>query len=137
MIKILLTLLIGLSSTFFTNGATAQNQPLACQVDKNAGLAWENGQLITKTFIPFASKFILVQAGNTLTTDSVAKVLRTSAGVSCRYPGNSIECTDTSGGALYFDPKTLKGGVAQLLGSTEEGNRRDSVTVQVFSCTPF
>ena len=135
--KIPLTLLIALSSTLFTNGATAQNQPLACQVEKNAGLAWENGQWITKTFIPFTSKFILVQAGNTLTTDSVAKVLRTKLDVSCRYPSNSIECTDKNGGALFFEPKTLKGGVAQLLGSTEEGNQRDTVSVQVFSCTPF
>ena len=129
--------MIALSSILFTNEATAQNQPLACQVEKNAGLAWENGQWITKTFIPFASNFILVQAGNTLTTDSVAKVLRTRLGVSCRYPSNSIECTDTAGGALFFEPKTLKGGVAQLLGSTLEGNQRDSVSVQVFSCTPF
>jgi hypothetical protein len=135
--KIPITLLIALSSALFTNGAAAQNQPLACQVEKNAGLAWENGQWITKTFIPFTSKFILVQAGNTLTMDSVAKVLRTTSDVSCRYPGNSIECTDRSGGALFFEPKTLKGGVAQLLGSTEEGNQRDTVTVQVFSCTRF
>jgi len=133
--KISLNFLIALSSTFFTNGATAQNQPLACQGEAAAGLNWEGGRWATKSFI--TSKFILVKSGNTLTLDSVAKVLSTISNVNCRYIRNGIECTDTSGGALYFDPKTLKGGRVQLLGSTSEENQRDSVSVEVFSCTSF
>ena len=133
--KIPLTLLIALSSTLFTNEATAQNQPLACQVEAAAGLAWENGRWVTRTFID--GKFILVQSGNTLTKDSIAKAFTIPAAVNCRNNTKYIECTNEYGEALFFNPKTLKGGTAYLFGSINEGNVRDSVSVRAFSCTPF
>lgn len=134
--KIPVTLLILLCSVFFTNGAIAQNKPLACQVDASAGLKWENGKWVVKSFV--TDKFILVQTGNTLTTDSVGKALRaTPANVFCRHLYPQIDCTDSSGGGLYFDPRVLRGGISQLIGSTNSGSDRDTVTVQVFSCTAF
>ena len=136
MIKIPLTLLIALCSTLFTNGATAQNQPLACQVEAAAGLRWENGRWDTKTFVE--TKFILVQAGNTLTTDSVAKVMISfPPDVTCKNDMVRVQCADLSGGVLFFDKKTLKGGTAMLFGSISPADRKDTVAVQVFSCTPF
>ena len=134
--KIPVALLILLCSVLFTNGAIAQNKPLACQVDASAGLNWENGRWVTKSFV--TNKFILVQAGNTLTTDSVAKALKaTLKNVSCRNAYPQIDCTDVSGGGLYFDPRVLRGGISQLIGSTDSGSVRDTVTVEIFSCTPF
>lgn len=134
--KLQFTLLIILSSAISTNGAMAQNKPLACQVDASAGLKWENRRWVTKTFLE--NKFILVQTENTLTTESASKALSSfSMGVSCRSTSRDILCTDTAGGSLYFDPKTSRGGISQLLGSTSAGDTRDTVTVQIFSCTPF
>ena len=134
--KLQITLLIVLSSIIFTNIAIAQNRPFACQVDASAGLKWESRRWVTKTFE--ATKFILVQSGNTLTADSASKALVTaSILVSCKNTSAEILCTDEGGGSLYFDPKTMKGGVSQLFGSTNDGDRRDTVTVQVFSCAPF
>jgi hypothetical protein len=134
--KMPVALLILLCSVFFTNGAIAQNKPLACQVDAAGGLKWENGKWVNKNFE--TRKFILVQAGNTLTTDSVGKALDAPPLlVSCRNVNPQIDCTDWSGGGLFFDPRVLKGGISQLLGSTNSGALRDTVTVQIFSCTPF
>ena len=125
-----------LGSLFFASGVAAQNKPLACQSDAAAGLKWENGRWVTKSFEQ--SKFILVQASNTLTIDSVGKALTaTPSGVSCRNDFTEIHCTDNSGGGLYFDSRSLKGGISQLFGSINEGVKRDTVTVQIFSCTPF
>ena len=134
--KLQITLMIVLSSVFFTNGATAQNKPLACQTEAAAGLAWESGRWVTKSFVTV--KFILVQTGKTLTTDSIAKALNSPASqITCRNINPQIECTDLSGGSLFFNPPTLNGGISQLLGSTISSAVRDTVTVQIFSCTPF
>lgn len=136
--KLRITLMIMFGSFFFMNGAIAQNKPLACQVDASAGLKWENERWQTKNFE--LSRFILVQARNTLTVDSVGKVLGARPiNVSCRNidPLEKVECTDASAGSLYFDLKTFKGGISQLHGSVDTSALRDTVTVQIFSCTPF
>lgn len=134
--KLQITLLIVLSSIFFTNGAIAQNKPLACQVEAAAGLLWENGRWVTKSFV--RSKFILVQTGNTLTLASVGKVLAAPPEmVTCRNTKHEIECTSEVGGGLYFDSRTLNGGISMLFGSTNSSDERDTVTAKVFSCTAF
>ena len=115
----------------------AQNKPLACQVDAAAGLEWENGRWITARFV--RNNFILVQAGNNLTNESVAKVLnvRNPKYITCRYSDPEITCFDPFGQTLFFDPTALRGGKSRLLGSTSVQVERDSVAVEVFSCTPF
>ncbi len=136
--KIPLALLIFLCSVFFTNGAVAQNKPLACQVEEAAGLDWENGRWVTTKFV--TSKFILVQAGNNLTNESIAKVLNNPdpKQITCRYSAPEFTCFDHAGQTLYFNPISLKGGKSRLFGSTQVGtNRRDSVAVEIFSCTAF
>ena len=119
--------------------AQAQNKPLAFQAEAAAGLQWENGRWATSTFKPRSPKFILVQAGMVLTADSVAKTLSSvSSFVTCKNNTSlHIECTDMMGGSLFFDPETLNGGISQLYGSINSGAKRDTVTVQIFSCTPF
>ena len=135
--KTQITLMIVLSSIFITNGAIAQNKPLACQVEKAAGLDWVNGRWVTKTFDVDTAKFILVQEKDGLTRDSAAKALDTFPNqVSCRTD-SQFTCFDNLGASLYFDPKTLNGGISQLYGSISKGIKKDSVTVRVFSCTPF
>jgi len=141
--KLQIALLIVLSSAFVTNGAIAQNKPLACQNDEVAGLDWESGRWVVKRF--FLKKFILVQAGQTLTTASVATALvpkpenQFPDQITCNTAphGRHISCTDSVGRSLYFDLKTLKGGIAKVFGATQTDAERDSVSVEVFSCTPF
>jgi hypothetical protein len=133
----LMTLITVAISFLSTNTALAQNKPLACQEEAVAGLKWENGKWETRTFFS-DGKFILVQTKDGLTADSVAKAVNASPNrISCKNDGIQIGCQDLSGGNLYFDPTTLKGGISQLLGATTTGTRRDTVTVTVFSCTPF
>jgi hypothetical protein len=72
--KIHITLLIILSSVFFSAGAVGQNKPLACQTEADAGLSWDYGRWVTKTFN--GSKFILVQTKDGLTGESVGKALK-------------------------------------------------------------
>ena len=135
--KLQITFMIVLGSFFFTNGVIAQNKPLACQVEKAAGLDWVNGRWVAKTFDVNTPKFILVQAKDGLTRDSAAKALDTyPSEISCRSD-SQFTCFDNLGASLYFDPKTLNGGISQLYGSIASGTKKDSVTVRVFSCTPF
>ena len=136
--KAKITVMIVFSSIILTNGAIAQNKPLACQTEATAGLKWESGQWITKSFTAIRPRFILVQAGNTLTTDSVGRALGANpVNVSCRNAWERIECTDTTGGSLLFDPKKLKGGISQLFGVLSDETEKDTVTVQNFFCNPF
>ncbi|MDC0112422.1 hypothetical protein OAH95_00725 [Burkholderiaceae bacterium] len=137
--KKIIALLTVFSSIFFSAGATAQNQPLACQTDTTAGLSWENRQWRVSSFV--AEKFILVKTSNGLTNESVAKAIHTIANmVHCRdLPNERIGCIDEFGGALFFSTVTLKGGVSQLNGAAHSDDRsnKDKVTVAAFSCTPF
>ena len=130
-------LLILASSLLSTNTASAQNKPLACQVDEAAGLDWTNGRWSSSLFK--TQKFILVQAGNTLTTESVAKAINNQSpnSISCRYSAPEITCFDPAGRMLYFNPQVLKGATSRLFGSTMGGANRDSVMVEIFSCIPF
>jgi len=136
--KIHFTLLIALSSVFFSAGAIAQNQPLACLSDESAGLSWKNGKWVVSSFVP--TKFILVQTKDGLTSESVAKAIDALVeNVMCRsnYNKTLITCHDPHGGFLMFSPKNLKGGISQLMGATLTGNSRDTPTLTAFSCTPF
>ena len=124
---------------FFTNGALAQNKPLACQDVASGGLNWENGRWVILAFKP--DKFILVLEGNTLTKESVGKAFNmsaiTSSQISCSTRSSLISCTYYSK-QLMFDPKTLNGGISSLLGSTmEDGSYKDSIFVKAFSCQPY
>ena len=139
--KIHITLLIILSSVFFSAGAIAQNKPLACQVDKSAGLYWKNGQWATTSFT--TGKFILIQTKDGLTTESVAKVFKTDqSDVVCMNLGRAlpnINCTSWYGESLVFDPKNLNGAITRVLGALmpSTAKSRDTLSVEAFSCTPF
>ena len=132
----MLRLLVAMMIIFLTTIAVAQNKPLACQVDAHAGLDWENGRWKTKNFT--TKRFILVQSGDTLTLESVAKALGNSSTLTIKCD-NSLEitCNDIFGSHLIFHLRTLKGALTHTFGATQNGNERDSVAVGVFSCTPF
>jgi hypothetical protein len=130
-------LLILASSLLSTNTALAQNKPLACQTDAVGGLEWENGRWGISSYA--SQKFILVQTKEGLTKDSAAKAMNIGEFpqlVSCKKD-ETVTCFDSLGGHLLFDPKTLKGGIAMLFGSISTKTKKDSVSVRVFSCTPF
>jgi hypothetical protein len=137
--KTALMTLITLAISFLsTNTALAQNKPLACQQDASGGLKWENGKWVSAKFVS-NYKFILVQTNDSLTPDSVAKALGHDYvnQVSCGKNTIRISCQDKTGGNLFFDPKTMKGATSQLFGSTSNNPDRDTVSVDVFFCTPF
>lgn len=133
----ILSFLIFLSSILCTNGAIAQNKPLACQIDTANGLSWHNSRWVNYNFP--TGKFILVQTKDTLTIESVANAIDAiPSHVSCRTsPISIISCNDFTGGNIIFDPKTLKGGISQIFGATMIAERRDTVSVKPFSCANF
>ena len=138
MAKTHITLLVILSSVFFSAGAIAENKPLACQGDAAAGLIWENGKWEPRAFN--TEKFILVQTKDGLTNESIAKALRFThpEDVVCRNFVSVISCTNKTGMHLYFDSKNLTGGISRLLGNTgRDIASRDTLSVNAFSCTPF
>lgn len=130
-------LIVLLCSLFITNVATAQNKPFACQGEAAAGVNWENGRWITTKFE--TRKFVLVQAGNLLTKESVAKAFESTDinSVNCSFSYPDITCSLSLGRMLYFNQVSLRGATSALFGSVSLGNKRDSVAVEVFSCTPF
>ena len=133
--KIPFALLIFFCSMFFTDGAIAQNKPLACQTDAVGGLEWENGRWVIRSYV--AQKFILVQTNEGLTKASVGTALKIIPELVTCQKNETVSCFDELGGHLLFDPKTLTGGIAILYGSISTKSNRDSVTVRVFSCTAF
>lgn len=129
LLSILLMTLAGVS-------AQAQNKPLACQDDAASGLNWDKGRWATSVFK--TSKFILVQEGNTLTRESVARAMDASPiQITCSNDDYRISCNAIYN-FLYFDPRTLKGGISGLMGSTmPDGNYKDSIYVRAFTCQPY
>ena len=69
-----------------THTAFAQRTPLACQVEAAGGLKWDSGRWIAVRFQE--NKFILVQDGPSLTSDSAAKALQASS-ASCTEIGRA------------------------------------------------
>ena len=131
-LSVFMMMLIGVS-------VQAQNKPLTCQDIAAGGLNWENGRWVTSTFNE--DKFILVQEGNTLTKESVGKAIRGDivpfSRISCSAVGSLISCNSFSR-QLIFDPKTLKGGISALFGSSmQDGSNKDSIYVKAFSCQPY
>jgi hypothetical protein len=86
----------------------------------------------------FGHACILVETKDGLSIDSVAKATGND------YPqlitcinGPRSTCFDSLGSNLFFDHKNLKGGYAMMFGSIDDGTKKDSVLVGVFSCTQF
>ena len=128
---------IGLMLASLSMFTYAQRTPLACQGDRAAGLAWEQGKWIVSGFN--SDKFILVKDGRSLTIDSIAKALEApSEFVRCEVNAGLVTCFDGFGGSLFFSHASNKGGISQLNGATSNSaSKKDTVTVQAFTCTPF
>lgn len=131
-----LTLLASLS---LSTGANAQRIPLACQTEEVGGLQWQSGRWVASTFN--SQKFVLIQEGETLTTESAVKALGGNRATCKATLIGLISCEDSFGGYLYFSPKTKAGTIAQLtggaMGNMNKGNKPDSLTIGPFVCQAF
>lgn len=128
---------IGLLLASLSMFTYAQRTPLACQVDRAAGLAWEQGKWIVSGF--HSKKFILVKEDRSLTIDSIAKALEApSELIKCDVNARYVTCFDGFGGSLLFSNTSNKGGISQLNGATSDStSKKDTVAVEAFTCTPF
>lgn len=125
-----------LISCFFSTHAAAQATPLACQVEESAGLAWEAGRWKVSRFQD--KKFVLVLEGKNLRAESVGKAIDGPTASCLVVFKDRVSCSDGLGGHMYFDPRTLRGTIAQLLGGTvDTTDRRDSLLVSPFVCQRF
>jgi hypothetical protein len=113
--------------------ARAEGATYACKVEIAGGLKWESGRWKVRRL--FEEKFQLVMDGDTFTPESAARALASSPATCTARVGGRISCMDARGGYLLFDPATLRGGIAQLNGATDERtNHRDTVSVEAFFC---
>ncbi len=113
--------------------ARAEGTTYACKVDIAGGLKWDSGKWKVRRL--FEDKFLLEMEGSTFTSDSVARVLKARPVTCTVRAGERISCMDARGGYLLFDPRTSRGGIAQLHGTTDERqDYRDTVSVEAFSC---
>ena len=120
---------------------TAMAQPdkdwWACQVVHSSGMQWENNQWMTGTFQK-DPPFVLMSDGNELLTkESAAKAMGTFGQLTeCRKLYTSqITCNQGTGGFLYFNPDTSRGGISNIFGAADAASNRDTVIVDAFECT--
>ena len=108
-------------------------QTFACQFVASAGLQWEGGSWVTKTFKKDQPFFIgLNQDGKTIDTKTISKKLLT-------YPtcdeGAFISCFDGTGALLLFALSAMKGAYVQTIGSVIPDSRpKDTLSVSPFIC---
>ena len=132
--------LIAVAAMVLSTTAVAQPDKdwWACQVVHASGMAWENNRWVTKTFQE-GSPFVLMSDGNELLTkESAAKAMGTIGQFTeCRKLYTSqITCNEGTGGFLYFNPDTSRGGMSTIFGATHaDANSRDTVSVSAFECT--
>jgi len=112
--------------------ASSLAQTFACQFVAAAGLDWENGAWITKTFNVANPFFISLNTdGKTIDKKSIAQlvVIPTCSGEII------ITCSGASGAFLSFSPSALKGAYARTFGSiTPDKEGKDSVWISPFIC---
>jgi len=112
--------------------ASSLAQTFACQFVAAAGLNWENGSWVTKTFIERNPFFISLNPdGQTIDKKSIAQLvpIPTCAGEVI------ISCSGAAGAFLSFSPSALKGAYALTLGSvTPDKERKDSIMISPFIC---
>jgi hypothetical protein len=130
--KFLYSILILLAS------AQAQGQVFACQYTDSTGLHFENGRWARKGFIAPKPFFLRLEEGRITQESAAIPLAAHSPNIVCAIkdmPQQGIihTCSDYSS-QLIFSPSTSSGATAQLLGSTSREQRRDSVTVSLFTC---
>lgn len=104
----------------------------ACQYVAAAGLKWENGSWVTKTFVEGSPFFIgLNSDGETIDTKTITQLV-----ISPKCTGDVlISCYGVGGDFLYFSPSAGKGAYARTLGSIIDDSRpKDTLSVSPFIC---
>ena len=135
--KKLVTLFI---ATLLASSVSAQPDKdwWACQFVKAVGMKWENGRWETANF-KLGNPFVLMSDGNGgLTKESVAKAMAghevfASITTCVPSPGGYVGCVQ-NGSHLFFNTETGKGGMSKLIGTTLNGEDRDTPVVEAFEC---
>lgn len=107
-------------------------QTFACQFVAAAGLKWENGSWVTKTFVEGSPFFIgLNSDGKTIDTKTITRLV-----TSPKCTGDLlISCSGLAGEFLYFSPSAGKGAYALTVGSIVDDSRpKDTLSVSPFIC---
>lgn len=107
-------------------------QTLACQFIATAGLKWENGSWVTKTFFDKQPFFIgLNPDGKTIDKKTVTKLLTIPSCTGEQF----ITCSSVEGAFLYFSTDNLKGAYAATFGSVIDDSReKTTISVAPFIC---
>jgi hypothetical protein len=113
-----------------TSGSIAQT--FACQYVASAGLKWENGAWVTKTFTEGSPFFIgMSEDGDTINKKTIGNLVISPT---CTT-GKLISCYGLGGDFLYFAPEALKGAHAITLGSIIHDSRaKDTLSISPFIC---
>jgi hypothetical protein len=140
-----LGLIAMLVASVFSSQAIAEKVTYACQYTHSAGLINKNNTWTSTSFF-LAKPFFLSSEGDSLTTESVANVLKSDkSDIFCadwlNKNSKSRSCMNGWGSSLYFNTVTLNGGVADLLAAgywsdlSPKDSQGHTVFVSTFTCT--
>lgn len=112
--------------------ASSLAQTFACQFVAAAGLKWENGAWVTKTFVEGSPFFIgMSQNGEIIDKKTIEKLVLSPTCTS----GKLISCYGLGGDFLFFAPEALKGAHTTTLGSIIHDSRaKDTLSISPFIC---
>ena len=127
-------LLTGIVLLSFSIGAIAQEKQIwACQQQAGTMLRWESDRWETYGVAGQPVLFTIDEASSTYKEGEREVPL-----ICAVYFSPYVSCFDiTTGDHLLFNPNNGKLGRSALLGATDTGDRRDTVSAQVFNCTKF
>ena len=124
-----------LAAALACTGAIAQEKEIwACQQVEGTMLDWEGGswkqylKALQPLLLTLGEDIAYVKQGDVETTLSCSKHERLQ-NISCL---NSIMSMH-----LYFSTDTARLGKSNLFGATSTGDRRDSVSAEIYNCTKF
>jgi hypothetical protein len=110
----------------------------ACQFLKDGGLHWSGSDWVLRGFNT-DPHFFLKTAGTRVTPESAALASGSPSLVmhcheSVQSRPNLAVCINGAGRALVFDSGSSKGAFSSMIGSTGNGDKRDSLSVAPFTC---
>ncbi len=111
-------------------------QTFACQYVASAGLDWENGSWVTRTFHVGKPFFLnLTLDGKNIEEKSIKNLIQSAT---CSVQNEAlgfISCASITGAFLYFNPSIFRGAVTRTLGAAlGDVGDKDSVSVAPFIC---
>jgi hypothetical protein len=116
-------------------GTPSGASSVICSFERSTGFMYKGSEWLTSSFYPEASFMLTFDENDQLIPTSLGKAFF-GVGVSCTKSDalSTVSCSTANGEYVLFNTRTLRGAVARTFGATMNGPRRDTVSVEMFSC---